>query len=152
MYRLEGMIYNPLLPAPEGTIPLYNWWNKSRKDNFASTNPKWIVPVEDWSVDDDGGNGRPAHPHIRGYHPIENYLVYRLEGFIHDPLLPQPPNTVPLYSWWNKNRQDNMATTDSRWSVNPTDVRWNGQHVIDGPTKEGYTLYRLEGFVQTYNE
>ncbi len=35
--RMEGYVYSPKFPQPDGTIPLYVWWSPSREDNFAST-------------------------------------------------------------------------------------------------------------------
>ncbi len=65
----------------------------------------------------------------------EGYTLYRIEGKIFNPSRSQPAGTVPLYSWWNPARGDNFASTNPYWS-GPI-----------GTAKEGYTLYRLEGYV-----
>ncbi|HEY6036541.1 MAG TPA: hypothetical protein VIV58_19820, partial [Kofleriaceae bacterium] len=63
--------------------------------------------------------------------------------------LPQPANTTPLWSWYSPARGDNFATTDPFWSMDPAAAVWNGEHISNGPSRDGYTLYRLEGYVPT---
>jgi hypothetical protein len=55
-----------------------------------------------------------------------------VEGYIYPPENTQPPGTRVLTNWWHEEREDNKATT-----------------VWDGYVKEkdGYALYRVEGFV-----
>lgn len=148
-------------------VPLYSWWNPQRGDNFASTNPHWsgqvgahqegytlyriegwiynparpqphgTVPLYSWWNAQRGDNFVSTNPYWSG--PIgtqkEDYTLYRLEGYIFDPAQPQPSGTVPLYSWWNPARGDNFATTD---------IAWAGKV---GTRQNGYTLYRLEGYI-----
>lgn len=137
MYRLEGMLFNPRRTQPSGTVPVYSWWNRARKDNFTSTDPRWSIPSEEvvWKGE-----------HIENVRTKEGYSVYRLEGYIYDPRRPQPANTIPIYSWWNADRKDNFASSDPRWRVPSDDVTWHGEHIRNVRTKEGYTVYRLEGY------
>jgi hypothetical protein len=110
--RLEGCIYNPDLPKPPGTIQLFSWWSPSRGDNWVTT----LFP-------NDGG--KPLSP---------DYGFVRLEGYIFRPDLPQPPGTLPLYSWWSPSRSDNWIT-----SLFPDR---GGQ-----PLTPDYGFVRLEGYV-----
>ena len=139
MYRIEGQVFDPRRPQPEGTIPLFSWWSGDRTDNFITSDPRWGMPVGDirW-------NGE----HIVNQPSRDGYRLYRLEGFIYDPKLPKPPNTVPLFSWWNGARRDNFATSQRYWSMPLQDIRWRGEHIVGGPVRNGYHLYRLEGYVK----
>ena len=148
-------------------VPLSSWWNPTRGDNFATTDPNWS-----------GDIGATQ----------SGYTLYRIEGYLFHPDLSQPSGTVPVYSWWNPARGDNFATTDPNWSGNigdtqsdytlyriegyifdpnqpqpagtvpvyswwnpgpgdnfaTTDPNWSGNI---GDTQSGYTLYRIEGYV-----
>jgi hypothetical protein len=110
----QGDVFNPDLPQPPGTVPLYSWWNPGRGDNFLTSDPRWAGAV---GTQNDG------------------YRLFRHEGYIFDPRRPQPPRTRPLYSWWNGDKADNFATAQ---------VDWRGDI---GDWKEGYRLYRLEGYI-----
>jgi hypothetical protein len=112
---LQGRVFNPALPQPEGTVPLYSWWSPSREDNFTTSDPRWA-----------GGPGTAKAP---------DYGFHRVEGYIYDPTRPQPPGTIPLYSWWNHTRGDNFTTSDPRWAG----TRWT--------KKAGYGFNRLEGYI-----
>ena len=119
-------------------VPFYSWWNDDRRDNFATTDPRWSMdPNEIEWQEEHISNGPSQH----------GYNLYRLEGYLFNPKRSQPPNTVPVFSWWNPTTQDNFATTDPTWSMDIDKIIWNGEHIENGPTKNGYTLYRLEGFI-----
>jgi len=139
LYRLEGLAFNPRRPPPAGTVPLFSWYHPGRGDNFATSDPRWSIPVSRirW-------NGQ----HISNGISKDGYGLYRLEGFIYDPRRPQPAGTVPLFSWYHPERGDNFTSSDSRWSMPVRDIRWGGHHISNGPVKDGYRLYRLEGFVR----
>jgi len=94
-----GRVFNPRLPQPAGTVPLYSWWSPSREDNFTTSDPRWA-----------GGPGSSKTP---------DYGFHRLEGCVYDPARPQPASTVALYSWWNPERGDNFTTSDPRWAGTP---------------------------------
>lgn len=138
MSRLEGMVFSPKRPQPAGTVPLYSWWNPERTDNFTTTDPRWSM---------DPSHIRWVGEHLHNGSRRSGYTMYRLEGYIYDPHRPQPPGTRALYSWWNPRRKDNFTTTDPRWSMDPSQVRWSGEHLSNGRNQDGYTLYRLEGYV-----
>lgn len=140
MFRLEGYAFNPKRPQPLGTVPLWSWYNPAREDNFATTHGLWSSDPRSVSW-----NGE----HISGGRNRDGYTQYRLEGFIYDTRLPQPPNTRPLFSWWNSSRADNFATTDPNWSIDPSTVRWSGEHITNGQTQQGYGIFRLEGYLPT---
>ncbi len=40
--RIEGYVFDPRQPQPPGTVPLYLWYDKVRKDNFTTTHEGWI--------------------------------------------------------------------------------------------------------------
>ncbi len=138
MFRLEGYVFPPRQAQPAGTLPLWSWHSGAREDNFVSTDPRWSTnpATVTW-------NGE----HIVGGMTQDGYTQYRLEGYVYDPRRPQPANTVPLYSWFHPGRGDNFATTDPGWSIPVSSVRWSGERITNGTTRDGYTIYRLEGFV-----
>lgn len=129
IHRFEGYVFDPDLPQPEGTVPLLSWWNEERRDNFMTTR-------ESWRVDPDEVG-----------HTRHGYRMYRHEGYIFDPMLPPPPDTIPLFSWWSGDNSDNFATTKPGWTIDPFDLTWNGEKLVTGETRRGYRLSRLEGFV-----
>lgn len=139
MFRLEGYAFDPRGTRPAGTVPIWSWYASATEDNFATTDPQWSIsgPLV-WS----GEN--LVTTATRG-----GYFLYRMEGYIYDPHLPQPANTTPLWSWYSPARGDNFATTDPFWSMDPAAAVWNGEHISNGPSRDGYTLYRLEGYVPT---
>ena len=96
-------------------VALISWWHAGRGDNFHTTEPTWTGSI---------GTMR------------EGYRLYRVEGHLYRPDRPQPVGTVPLVSWWNGSRADNMAIAQPAWS-GPI-----------GTVKEGYRLYRVEGFLR----
>ena len=104
--------------APNGTIPLISWWSGNRNDNLLTSNPGWA-----------GCHGAVRTP---------DYGFVRTEGFIFDPLLPQPPGTVPLSSWYDRDRGDNFATSQPQWQLQPADSRQRSPN---------YGFSRLEGYV-----
>jgi M6 family metalloprotease-like protein len=63
------------------------------------------------------------------------YTQIRFAGRIFDPSEPQPPDTLPLYSWYGAARQDYLTTTDPYWNE-PV-----------GTIKNNYQCLRLEGYV-----
>ena len=141
--RIAGRAFDPKAPKPEGTVPLFSWWSSTRKDNFATTDPRWGVPVDDiqWN-----GESVANGPDQSGY------TLYRLEGYIFDPKKTRPPGTVPLWSWWSPEREDNFATSKRDWGMHPEQVRWQGEHLANGRSRQSgveYSLYRLEGYLPT---
>lgn len=137
-HRVEGYLLDPKQRRRPGTVPVFNWWNAERGDNFLSTDPRWSVDVGSLRVEREKIVGGPVR---------DGYTVFRHEGYAFDPHLPQPPDTIPLYSWWNGARQDNFASTDPRWAVDPLTVQWDGEHIVSGEVRSGYRLYRLEGYI-----
>ncbi|NHZ92859.1 hypothetical protein F2P45_28185 [Massilia sp. CCM 8733] len=115
--RTDGFIFKASLPRPVGTIPLYSWYNASNGDHFSTTNPVWA--------------GTPFE--TRG-----GYVMQAISGYVHDPARPQPPNTLPLYSWFSPSRQDNFMTTDKGWTGTPT----------VSTRAPDYTCIRLEGYLE----
>jgi hypothetical protein len=73
------------------TKMLYKWWDSERLDYYTTTHPSWV-----------GGPGEWRSPH---------YRFAGMEGRVFDPDSSQPPETDPLFSWWDPDRQDNHATT-----------------------------------------
>ncbi len=147
LYRLEGFLFDPKQRQPPGTVPLFSWWNPHRGDNFATSDPRWGMPVSKirWGR---SGQHIANGPSVSGHGG--DYKLYRLEGFLFDPKQRQPPGTVPLFSWWNPHRGDNFATSDPRWGMPVSGVRWHGEHITNGPSNNvggGYKLYRLEGYL-----
>lgn len=117
-YEFRGFVgeaFNPDLPRPSDTIPLYSWWHRGRGDNFLTSDPRWSGDV-----------GKVQ----------DGYYLHRIEGYIYSPDRPRPGNTIPLFSWWHPQHLDNFTTSDREWRG---DI---------GRIKDGYHLYRLEGYVR----
>lgn len=115
---IEGYIFNPTLPQPVGTVPLYSWFAPSRDDNLLGGGNTWSF----W----DGG-GRQRSP---------DYRVSRLEGYVYDPARPQPAGTVPLYRWYSPGRGDNWTTS-----------RHGALGAARQPLSPDYRYSRLVGYV-----
>lgn len=112
-FRLEGLLEKE---PGVGKVPLYTWWGRSWGDNFATTNPVWAGRAGD----------------IR-----TGYGFVRIDGYVYSPDAPQPPNTLPLYSWYSPGRGDNFITTDPRWAGRAGDTR-----------PPDYRFVRMEGYVR----
>jgi Trypsin len=113
-----AVLCDDALGGSAGTVPLVAWWSPDRRDNFLTSDPRWIGCV-----------GTVRSP---------DYVFVRTEGFVFNPTLPQPPGTVRLFSWYSRERGDNYATTHPRW------IYWDG----GGRSREpGYGFVRLEGYV-----
>lgn len=137
-YRIEGYLLDPKQSPRRGTVPVFNWYSSDRGDNFLTTDPRWSVDYASLRIEREQIVGGPVQ---------SGYRLFRHEGFAYDPHLPQPPDTIPLYSWWNGTRKDNFVSTDPRWSVDPLNIEWGGEHLISDVEREGYSLYRLEGYI-----
>lgn len=152
LFRAEGLMFDPKKPQPAGTVPVFSWWSADRKDNFATTKPSWSMPVD---------RIRWRGEHIANGPKRGSYTLYRLEGFIYDPSRPQPPGTIPVYSWWSGNRTDNFMTTQMSWRYTTLFSRYgswavpglrnSGEELRSGRTKtvgsSRYRLFRLEGYM-----
>ncbi|MDR4502647.1 MAG: S1 family peptidase [Nitrospirales bacterium] len=92
--RIEGIIFSPDRPQPEGTIPLHKWYSPDRGDNW-TTSQHFI-----------------AAQRREGLSP--NYRFVRIEGYIYPPSLDRRSGVVPLYSWYSPSRMDNWVTTQHR--------------------------------------
>jgi M6 family metalloprotease-like protein len=99
------------------TVPLYSWWSPGRGDLFTTSDPAWAPTTTTRAPD---------------------YVFQRYEGYVFDPASPQPPDTVPLHSWYSPSRGDNFVTSDPAWSP------------ASGTTRApDYRFVRLEGYVYT---
>jgi M6 family metalloprotease-like protein len=89
--RVEGYVFNPRLPHPLNTRPLWGWYSAERGDNFISSDPTWA-------------SNTPGER--RG-----GYQFVRLEGHVYD----RPyAGTMEFESFWNPSAQDNRTTSDPR--------------------------------------
>jgi M6 family metalloprotease-like protein len=98
------------------TKRLYKWWDSERLDNYTTTHPSWVGSPGEWRS--------------------PNYRFAGMEGLVFDPDSPQPPETDPLFSWWDPDRQDNHTTTHPAWRGSPGETR-----------SPNYRFSRLEGYV-----
>lgn len=78
--------------SPSHHAALYTWYSPGRGDHFTTTDPAWA-----------GAIGSRRSP---------DYRLVRIEGSVLSAEFPQPPDTVPLYSFWNPERGDNFLTSD----------------------------------------
>lgn len=149
LYRLEGYLFDPSEQQPEGTIPLFRWFNVDRGDHFLSSDPRWTIPTSEviWQSAD-SNNGILDKDLLDTEESRRGYRLVRFEGYAWDPKRPQPPGSVPLFSWWNRDRQDNFATTNPRYNgILVDDLTWNGEFTNPRFEKSGYSRYRLEGWI-----
>lgn len=119
-----GLVATAAPAAADGPtlVPLITFFSQSRGDHFTTTQPVWTCQYHNTCADDPG------------------YEVVGMQGFVFNPANPQPPNTRPLYHWWNPTRGDNWLTTDPRWSGEVGDRQNSGGE---------YVLFRIEGYVPT---
>ena len=89
--RKEGYVFDPSLPQPPGTIPLFRWFSLPQLDNWSTTQHS------------------EAGERNQGLSP--NYGFSRRTGYVYDPARPQPPGTIPLFRWFSRERLDNWTTT-----------------------------------------
>lgn len=138
LVRAEGFLFDPKQPRPDRTVPLFSWWSSDRSDNFVSSQPRWSMPIDQiqWRGE-----------HIANGPTRQGYRLYRLEGYLFDPNLPQPAGTMPLFTWWSRGRTDNFATTKISWSMRLDHIQQRDGAIVNGPTRGGYRLHRLEGYM-----
>jgi hypothetical protein len=141
-------------------VPLWNFWNPERGDNFLTSQPHWVSrsALEGYTrfrlegyIYAEAGEDRVAlnsfwNPRtldnlattaIGGselYSFDENWGQYRTEGF----LLPEIERVTSLYTWYSSARQDHFTTTDPAWAGVVGDRRVSGDE---------YELMRIEGRV-----
>lgn len=144
---LDRLLFNEIIP--QSVVPLVSWWNQDFGDNYATTKPSWSDWLPSSIVWQDGcrhirNDELPDGTHV---YQKRGYLLYRMEGYVFDPLAPQPSGTVPLFSWWFPDVRDNYATTHPGMVMNPLDVVWNGEDISNGLSLGSTKMYRLEGFV-----
>jgi hypothetical protein len=91
---VEGMIFSPDEPQPPGTVPLYHYWSAGGDDAWSDNH---VTTAPSNSIAD-------------------GYDLVRLEGYIYNPALPQPSNTIALYTWYGTDGdfyRDHLTTTNS---------------------------------------
>jgi M6 family metalloprotease-like protein len=94
--------------AASGRVPLYSWFSDSRGDNLSTTNPLWAGTTVGQMKD--------------------GYRYVGIEGYLYSPTATvSDQDVVPMYSYWNAARGDNMLSSETSVS--------------------GYSSVRLEGFV-----
>jgi hypothetical protein len=92
---MQGHVWSPADPQPAGTVPLFNWFNESRQDNFLTTDPAWAGNVGDLK-----SSG------------VDQYRLIRIEGFIPT----TGPSSLALKSYWNPTVADNAAIATWRYA------------------------------------
>jgi hypothetical protein len=120
--RTEGFIFSPYEEQPEGTVPIYTWWDPDRGDNHLTSHPGWQHYI---------GDGNIRSP---------NYIYTRLEGYIYSPYKPQPAGTIPLYHWYSRSRGDNWTTTQFELAG-----------ISSSSLEPDYDFVRLAGYVYPHN-
>jgi hypothetical protein len=76
--RVEGFVYDPLQQPPQGTWPLYRWYDPDREDNLATTDRRWAGTV-----------GVPNE--------ARNYGFARREGYLDPSLFSNSHVDVPVF-------------------------------------------------------
>lgn len=111
-YRNEGYVF---LSPKRGTVPLYRYYFPTDGDNWTTSDPRY---APDRVVNSD------------------EFRFSRLEGYIYDPSLRQPENTLPLDNSWSSSRKDRFLSSDSIWT---------GE--IGKRNSPDYTIFRREGYI-----
>ncbi len=119
-YRLEGTVFSPEDPQPAGTIPLNSWFSHNFGDNYCTSNPSYTA-------------GPGAYLSMFPF----DYKWVRLEGYVFDPVKPQPAGTVPLNTWFSLTRGDFFSTTDPQYTP--------GKDIVYSTAT--YNWIRLEGYI-----
>lgn len=120
----SGMNYIPFEETDdlETVRPINAWWSGRRQDNFATTNPAWVI---------EGTEGEQKSP---DYKPAGRLgVLYRADR-------PQPAGTIPVYHWYRHEtggviRADNLITSDPAWAG------------VRGDSRDGYDFIRIEGYI-----
>lgn len=118
VHAMQGHVFNPALPQPPGTLPLWHWYSEVRIDNFVTTNPLWN-PADDTFRSEGGAN----------------YYYVGLVGYIN------PVGRTPLLnlnSFWNGAVGDNAALATAK-------LVSSGGSSIPVRVPSGYGLFRVEG-------
>lgn len=106
--------------------------------------PNGTRPLFRWFSPSRGDNFTTSDPNWSGYRKFhrEGYRFSRIEGHVFKPeaIAESERDKIPLYSWWSPSRGDNFLTSNPRWG-DSTPQR-----------KEGYTRYRLEGYIYKPSE
>lgn len=114
---LGGLVFFAAQSAYAAKIPLVTFFSAARGDHFTTSNP--LVTCAYF-----GGCAAPA-----------GYVAVGMQGHVWSPTDPKPTGTNTLYHWWDPSRGDNFLTSDPAWAGSV------------GATKDGYTLFRIEGYV-----
>ncbi|GGC18061.1 hypothetical protein [Pseudoduganella buxea] len=93
LYGMQGHVFNPDLPQPAGTLPLWHWFSEAREDNLLTTHPGW----------------NPADGLTR--ESGEAYQFVRLAGYVK----PVGSTGLPLTNFWKLEDRDNAALTTARF-------------------------------------
>jgi hypothetical protein len=160
LMRIEGRVFSPDFPQPPGTVPLWNFWNPERGDNFLTSQPHWVArpALEGYTkfrlegyIYAKAGEDRIALNSFWNPRTLDNLATtaidgselysfdanwgqYRTEGF----LLPEIERVTSLYTWYSRARKDHFTTTDPDWAGVVGDRRVSGDE---------YELMRIEGRV-----
>ena len=118
LIRIEGKIFSPDLPQPDGAVPLYNFWSGQRGDNFLTSNPEWTSQEESGV-----------------------YRRSRLMGYL---FATPKAGTIPLTSYWSAANADNYATSDPRPALEPSSHAGSRKANVKS---DNYRSYRVEGYL-----
>lgn len=119
LHAMQGHVYNPALPQPVGTLPLWHWFSEVRGDNFTTADPAW----------------NPAAGTFRSEGGA-NYTYIRLVGYI------KPTGTNPhlnLTTFWNGVEGDNATLATAKM------VASGGGSSIPVRVPAGYSRVRTDG-------
>ncbi len=90
---LQGHVYNPNLPQPPNTVPLFHWWSGTHGDNHLTTDTAWGTTVGDRHVE---RGGEYVLVRIEGYIPASYSLGHiRMYGYRNIATM----DHVPLATW-----------------------------------------------------
>jgi hypothetical protein len=181
--KVLGYVYAPMVsPVPTGTKPLKFWFNSNTGDNYSSTQetapagyatdhsfgfvlqvsfvrPPNTVPVFTWRnnlrrdylLTTTSGASSPEATALRA----KGYNMVRMEGYIFDPALPQPPNTLPLYLWEGNGMIGGAQTPSINFSLASglrmqTKALSVGQDCVNNLTSLGHEMIHYAGGIDVY--
>lgn len=121
-YDPEGDVLGYLLPDINETIPLNIWHCPEAQDFY--TNSLWL-----------GNTGDRKELFFTFNRPALTYELVQEAGMVYNPHFPQPPGTLPLWSFWNLQQRKHLLSTSKKADL------------IRNKRNPGFQRVRLEGFV-----
>lgn len=97
-HRIDGFVFSPNRPQPEGTVSLSHWWNAKEGDNLLTAHPAYARAAK---------NGPGAM--------VGAYQFVKVVGYIYAPDTENTFGLVPFNTWWSSREKDGHSTSHPEW-------------------------------------